>query len=146
MNLLQGIHFQCVPIRFEEDGHMSLNVGTVTFTCWGPGPWVTCQGRARQLAWDGRILNFQCINEEHACIISITVQQTSDGAFAFPLLPSQQASLKDFFLSSTYSRSQLRRILCSCPQRINLKTIMSCSRRSVTAPKSRYPSEKSIVI
>lgn len=45
MNLLQGIHFQCVPIRFEEDGHMSLTVGTVTFTCWGPGPWVTCQGR-----------------------------------------------------------------------------------------------------
>lgn len=42
MNLLQGIHFQCVPIRFEEDGHMSLTVGTVTFTCWGPGPWVTC--------------------------------------------------------------------------------------------------------
>ena len=38
-------------------------------------------------------MNFQYINEKHACIISITVQQTSDGAFAFPLLPSQQARL-----------------------------------------------------
>ena len=56
MNLLQGIHFQCVPIRFVEDGHMSLTVGTVTFTWRGQGPWVTCQGRARptggQTAWE----------------------------------------------------------------------------------------------
>ena len=59
MNLLQGIHFQCVPIRFVEDGHMSLTEGTVTFKWRGPqdhGPWVTCQGRARptggQTAWE----------------------------------------------------------------------------------------------
>ena len=47
-----------------------------------------------------------------ACIISITAQHTSDGTFALPLLPSQQASLKDFsYLCSTNSRSQLMRIL-----------------------------------
>ena len=63
MNLLQGIHFQSVPIRFVEDGHMSLTEGTVTFTWRGPGP---CHGSPvreeqghlvdRQ---HGRMLNFK---------------------------------------------------------------------------------------
>ena len=57
MNFLQGIHFQCVPIRFVEDGHMSLTVGTVTFTYRGPGPLVTCQGR--EGGWEDIELSIQ---------------------------------------------------------------------------------------
>ena len=62
MNLLQGIHFQSVPIRFVEDGHMSLTEGTVTFTCRGPqdhgSPVREEQGHLVERQ-HGRMLNFK---------------------------------------------------------------------------------------
>ena len=69
MNLLQGIHFQSVPIRFVEDGHMSLTEGTVTFTCRGPqdhghGSPVR---EEKAIWWTDSMGGCWTLNEGHAC-------------------------------------------------------------------------------
>ena len=154
MNLLQGIYFQSVPIRFVEDGHMSLTVGTVTFTCRGPGPWVTCQGREGHLVdrQHGRMLNFKwgtCMYHFHHrptyiwwnfCIAIVTLATSQSQRLLILVFYQFKISVNENFILF-WTRLMRMRILCWI-----LKIVMSCSRRSLTAPKSWYPSEKSIVI